>query len=68
MDALSKFRQQSSSKNSKRAETKLNQLVPQRHERLSQADVGLYDMVPEPARVQPVSDASIYRITPAKHR
>lgn len=68
MDILRRFKKQPSFKFQNRAAADLNRVVPERRDRLVETDVGLYDMVPERAKVQPVSDASLFRIIPGRHR
>ncbi|MDH5445706.1 MAG: hypothetical protein OEY52_09130 [Gammaproteobacteria bacterium] len=68
MDSLSKFQERSTFKYKNRAAANLNKFTPSRGERLCHADASLYDIIPEPARLQPLSDEGIYSIKPKRYR
>ena len=68
MDSLAKLKQVDSFSLKNRAAVRLNSVTPNRAERLHPADASLYEMVPEKAWIQPVSDIEIYRIRPVRHR
>lgn len=68
MDAISKFRAASGFQCQNRAAANLNSIIPERETVLDHADIALYEMVPEQARTQPVSDSSIYSVKPKKFR
>lgn len=68
MDSLAKFTTISSFKYQNQAAAGLNKVKPVRGETLSHAVATLYEMIPEPARTQPVGDAAIYRVVPNRIR